>query len=255
MLSIYPTNFASLNGENCFDEYGELTSIGQVWLHEVEKLHMSQISMGMDNLRFKPNAQFAPSAVEFSAFCIEFGASECANEILEYIQESSESNWWWRTEAAFNVFIALGYSPARNQTDPQIVKDIGRIYRQLDFDNLKPIPVKSISIPVKEPSKIERDRGKFQGLMYFCINRLRPDLFLSAPTKDITSKQALEKFSETKRPLIDLVDFVAEQRGMVKDEQTLNLFTIHKSNELMIKWYKQKQPAMTDFLRNEGIAI
>ena len=108
MLSIYPTNFSSLNGESYCDENGELTKIGEIWIHEIEKLHMSQISMGMDNLRFKPNPQFAPSAVEFAAFCIDFGASECADEIIEYIQDAANSNWWWRTETAFNVYIDLG---------------------------------------------------------------------------------------------------------------------------------------------------
>lgn len=258
MLSIYPTNFASLNGESYSDKNGELTKIGQIWIDEIEKLHMSQISLGMENLRFKDNPNFAPSAVEFSAFCIKFSATECANEILEYIQSSKDSDWWWRTEVAFNVFDNLGYAPARNQNDSQIVKDIEKEYRKLDLSNLKPIPEKAILIQHKEPSKIDRDRSKFQALMNFAILRLRPDFFGSSPTRENypkTTGDFLAKFAETCRPPEQLCDFIAEQKGMTKNADAVSLFAPHKSNELMVKWYRGNQPNMTDFLRNEGFSL
>lgn len=232
MSSIYPTNFSSLNGENCFDQNGELTPVGQVWLHEVEKLTVEQITIGVDNLRFKKNPEFAPSAVEFSAFCLRMSINECADEILKYIERAPSSKFWWKTEAAFNVYKQIGAYDANNRTEENLLQRIEQVYKSLDLDNLDPIPQRPEILPVKEPSKVDRERGKFQAKMFTCIMNFRPDLMGVVKHKDDGSMPEV-----------------------VQDKSTVELLQPHKSNELMHKWYSQDQPNMVNFLRGEGFAI
>jgi|GEM_PF-5236409 hypothetical protein len=255
----YPNNvWQTRNGENYVDENGEITETANNWLTELNKLSAEQIRHGINNLDSLGNPAFPPTAIEFVAHCKKKGAEECAEEIFEYLQKSGDSDWWWRTETAFTVFTKLNYNPANNKQAHQTLDEIKKIYGRLDMDNLKPIPKQAAYIPYKPPSKVERDRGKFQSLIAITLMRLRPDLFLSEPTKDDypkTTREFMQKFYETGRPSEQLVDFVCEQKGMQPDAETVQMFMPHNSNKLMVDWYKQGQPNMTDFLRTNGIAV
>lgn len=254
----FPNNmWAERNGQNYVNADGEITETANNWLVELSKLSREQIKVGMRDLAYLKNPAFPPTAIEFVKHSLDMGAEDCANEILECINRKSDSDWWWQTIEAFNVYLKLNYNPANNKTKAQILEEIKVNYRRLDMSNLKPIPKKAAVIPYSPPSKIERNRGKFQSLMFHCINKIRPDLFLSAPTNKTkyTSKQIIQMFMESGRPQEDFCDFVAEARGMKKDQKVLDLFTPHRSNELMIKWYKSDQPDMVNFLRTHEICV
>ncbi len=254
----FPNNvWSKTNGENYVDSDGEITQTASNWLMELAKLSREQIKIGMRDLSYLKNPAFPPTALEFVHHAKEMGAEQCADEIFECINRKADSEWWWQTIEAFNVYLNLNYNPANNKSKAQILEEIKVNYRRLDMNNLKPIPKKAAVIPFSPPSKIERDRGKFQSLMFHCINKIRPDLFLSAPTEETkhTPKELVQMFMESGRPQHDFCDFVAEVRGMKKDQKVLDLFTPHKSNELMINWYKADQPDMVNFLRTHEICV
>lgn len=208
------------NASNWCDDNGEITPIAKNWLHECSKLSGEQIKAGIKNLDYRDNAQWPPTAVEFVSHCREMGAQEVCDEILDYLNKPADSDFWWQTEAAFNTYVRLHYNPANNRPLAKVVDDIKEIYKKLDFNNLQPIPAKPVALPFKEPTKIEKERGRFQAKMFFCIMRARPDLL-----------------------------------GLEPDEKAKELFITTKSKELMVDWYQQDQPDMADFLRSHEVYV
>ena len=216
----YPNLWVERNGSSYCNDDGEITPIAYNWIDECTKLTSDQIKSGIKNLASRKNAAFPPSAIEFISHCRKMGAEDCADEIFDYLNQPSESDWWWQSQVAFNVFKRLGYNPANNESKPKILDRIISIYGRMDMNNLDDLPIKPVMIPVEAPKKIDRDRGKFQAKMFGVIMRARPDLL-----------------------------------GVKQDKKTTDLFTPHKSRELMLKWYGDDMPDMADFLRVEGIAV
>lgn len=216
----YPNLWVERNTSNWCDDNGEITPIARNWIDECTKLTSEQIRSGIAHLSSRENAQWPPTAVEFASHCRKMGAEVCADEIFDYLDQPQGSDWWWTSQVAFNVYKRLNYNPANNEKPAQILERIKAIYNRLDMDNLDDLPKKPIMMPVKEPTKIDKDRGKFQGKMFFTIMRARPDLL-----------------------------------GIEQDPKAKELFTPHKSKELMIDWYKQGQPDMADFLRSHEVYV
>lgn len=220
MKAKYPNLWEERNGSNFCDDNGEFTPIAKNWLGELLNVTGEQIKIGLRDLSLRKNASFPPTAIEFVAHCREMGAEDCVDEILDYINQPTETKWWWKSQVAFNVFKRLYYNNLGSEDSVSVKKRILEIYRKLNMNSLDPLPPKPIALPIKEPSKVDRDRGKFQGKMFFAIMRARPDLL-----------------------------------GIEQDSKTVSLFTPHKSNELMVDWYNQSQPDMCQFLRTHGIAV
>ena len=216
----YQNLWTERNGSSYCNDYGEITPIAQNWISECSKLTSEQIKIGLRDLAYRKNPSFPPTAIEFVAHCREMGADDCVDEILDYLDQPTESEWWWKSQIAFNVFKRLHYNPANNEKASILKNRILDIYRKLNMATLDDIPPQPIALPVKESTKVDKERGKFQAKMFFTIMQSRPDLL-----------------------------------GVDQDEDTAAMFMPHKSNELMYAWYEQGKPDMCVFLRGNGVAV
>lgn len=216
----FPSLWVERNGEACITSDGELTATAKNWASEIQRLNGEQIKAGIKDLAFLKNPSFPPTALEFVDHCLKWGAEQCSDEIMDYLNRSADDDFWWVSKTAFNVFKRLHYNPLHNEKPAQIKERILNVYKRLDWDNLDDIPPKPVALPVKEPTKVEKNKSKFQGKMFFAIMRSRPDLL-----------------------------------GLEPCEKAKGLFVHQKSIDLMGRWYQQDQPDMVQFLRSEGIAV
>lgn len=229
----YPNLWTEKHGSSLYDSNGELTPIAKNWAGEIQRLTPEQVKIGIRDLSYRDNAQYPPTAIEFASHCRKVGLQECIDQIFDYLNQSSDSNWWWTSEVAFNVYKKLNYNTATNESSVAVAKRIESIYKTLDMFNLVPIPSRSIPLPIQEPTKVERSKQKFQAKMWGVIMRFRPDLLGEVDrTREVNGYPAVKQ-----------------------DFKTACLFKPERSKELMAKWYQQKQPDMLAFLRSEGIAV
>jgi hypothetical protein len=152
-------------GANCFtyDDAGKTTGLtdkAMEWAKQLYGFPMSDIENGFNNLKTRSNNAFPPTALEFRGLC-KLGIIESAiDEIFEFINRPQDSEMWWQSKLAYNIYKKLNYRQGNNETQESLTRRIRAIAKSLQGKNLLEVPEAPAASLEYTPAPKDPERAK-----------------------------------------------------------------------------------------------
>jgi hypothetical protein len=205
-----------------------MTPHAKDWLSTLEGINEDQLKFGLKSLATRENAGFPPTSGEFSKLCLLHGWEDAIDEICDYF---NESDYQWKSDTAYNLFLKLRINKQSEEKLASIIKRAKSLYPFLEREKFTAAP-KQIEPPAEQPEPPHNYKA-FQAKMFSAITEYNLDLWVSTEfhqkLKALFTPAGTDKVMKTwegknRPPLITVIDDFAKISSFPPSDEKCSTF-------------------------------